>query len=164
MCGIGELMFNIEELKFIKGVLKDSESQDEITLNCINKIEKTLSETESYKECLWRFYWNCGRHGKVEGVFKATKEEVDAAIGCEVSFGEILGKNSEIDGIIEEGEITLESDNPLEVMAAEEFGYNPLEYISYTCEKCGCECRIYDLSNDTEHKICTDCYMENKEN
>ncbi|WP_394910517.1 DUF4406 domain-containing protein [uncultured Robinsoniella sp.] len=69
--------------------------------------------TDSPKECLWKFYWDCGRQGSVEGIFKATKEEVDAAIGKEVYFGEILGKHSEIYGIIEDGEIDFISDDPL---------------------------------------------------
>ena len=80
-------------------------------------------------ECLWRFYWDCGRQGEVEGIFKATKEEVDNAIGKDVYFGEILGKHSEVYGTIEEGEITLESDDPLVVKNAVESGYNPLDYL-----------------------------------
>ena len=86
-------------------------------------------------ECLWRFYWDCGRQGEVEGVFKAKKEEVDNAIGKDVYFGEILGKHSEVYGTIEEGEITLESDDPLVVKNAVESGYNPLDYLEEDAEK-----------------------------
>lgn len=93
--------------------------------------------TDSPKVCLWRFYWDCGRQGDVEGVFKATKEEVDAAIGMKVYFGEILGKHSEVFGELEEGEITLESDNPLVAKEAVESGYNPLDYLRYECPVCG---------------------------
>ncbi len=88
---------------------------------------ETIVEGET--ECLWRFYWNCGRQGEIEGIFKATKEEVDNAIGKDVYFGEILGKHSEVYGTIEEGEITLESDDPLVVKNAVESGYNPLDYL-----------------------------------
>lgn len=93
--------------------------------------------TDSPKECLWRFYWDCGRQGSVEGIFKATKEEVDAAIGKEVYFGEILGKHSEVYGIIEDGEIEIISDDPLIVKNATESGYDPLDYLRYECSVCG---------------------------
>lgn len=123
-------MFNLDELKFIQKVLKDSESQDEITMEIIDKIDNALEKVkESDKVCLWKFRWDCGRQGDVMGVFKATKEEVKNAIGKEVYFGEILGKHSEICGILEEGEVELISAYSNYVMNATEHGYNPLEYI-----------------------------------
>lgn len=122
-------MFDIDELEFLKKVLKGSESQDEMTLLLIDKIDNTVKGAKEYKQCLWSFYWDCGRQGEVEGLFKATKEEVENAIGKEVYFGEILGKHSEVFGTIEEGEIELVSDNSIEVMNATESGYNPLEYL-----------------------------------
>lgn len=85
--------------------------------------------TDSPQIYLWKFYWDCGRQGEVEGLFKATKEEVDAAIGKEVYFGEILGKHSEVYGTLEDGEIELVSDDPLTVKNAFETGYNPLDYL-----------------------------------
>ena len=123
-------MFEIKELEFLRKVLKDTESQDEMTLCLIDKISNVIKSASEGKECLWSFYWDCGRQGKVEGLFKATKEEVENAIGKEVYFGEILGKHSEVYGTIEEGEIELVSDDPIEVMSATESGYNPLEYLS----------------------------------
>ena len=122
-------MFEINELEFLKNVLKNTEAQDEMTLSLIDKIDNVVKSASECKECLWSFYWDCGRQGEVEGLFKATKEEVENAIGKEVYFGEILGKYSEIYGTIEEGEIELVSDNPIEVMNATESGYNPLEYL-----------------------------------
>ena len=123
-------MFEINELEFMRKVLKDTESQDEMTLSLIDKINDVVKSASECKECLWSFYWDCGRQGEVEGLFKATREEVENAIGKEVYFGEILGKHNEIYGMIEEGEIELVSDNPIEVMSAKESGYNPLEYLS----------------------------------
>lgn len=123
-------MFEIKELEFLKKVLKDTESQDETTLCLIDKISNIIKSASECKECLWSFYWDCGRQGEVEGLFKATKEEVEKAIGKEVYFGEILGKHSEIYGTIEEGEIALVSDNPIEVINAALSGYNPLEFLS----------------------------------
>ena len=122
-------MFSIEELEFINKVLVETESQDEMTLSLIETIQGTLEEANGTKECLWSFYWDCGRQGDVEGVFKATKDEVENAIGKSVYFGEILGKHSEVYGVLEEGECKLISDDPIYVMNAVESGYNPLEYI-----------------------------------
>ena len=122
-------MFEIKELEFLREVLKSTESQDEMTLSLIDKIDNVVKSASECKECLWSFYWDCGRQGEVKGLFKATKEEVENAIGKEVYFGEILGKHSEVYGTLEEDDIELVSDNPIEVMNATESGYNPLEYL-----------------------------------
>jgi hypothetical protein len=55
---------------------------------------------------LWKFQWDCGRQGVVTGIFAATQEEVTAAIGRHVYFGEVLGKHSEIFGDLDENDIT----------------------------------------------------------
>ena len=57
------------------------------------------------KDCLWKFHWDCGRAGDVEGLFIATEEEVENLIGSEVYFGEILGKHSEVYGTVEKGHL-----------------------------------------------------------
>lgn len=105
--------------------------------------------TDSPKECLWRFHWDCGRHGSVE------VEEVDAAIGKEVYFGEILGKHSEVYGIIEDGEIEIISDDPLIVKNATESGYDPLDYLRYECAVCGDSTPAEEW--DFEKGICSYC-------
>ena len=84
---------------------------------------------------LFKFYLDCGRMGGVSGLFISTQDEVDKAIGKEVFFGDILGKYSEINGALEESEITLieVSDNTIkeleEKIGTTISGYNPLEYI-----------------------------------
>ena len=132
----GDIMFDIKELDFLKNLLKDSESQDEMTLHLIDKINNIIKFTNEYKKCLWSFCWEYGGQGKIEGLFKATKEDIENAIGKNVYFGEVLGKNSEIYGVFEEMDITLVSDNPIEVINAYENGYNPLNYITYYCNEC----------------------------
>lgn len=122
-------MFNVKELEFIKKTLVDSKSQDETTLMLIEKVSDYLKAVSDSKECLWKFFWGCGRHGEVEGIFKATREEVEKAIGKEVYFGEILGKHSDVYGTLEDSECELISDDPIYVMNAVESGYNPLDYI-----------------------------------
>ena len=129
-------MLNLEELKFVRGVLKESESQEEMTLNIVDKINQIENECNDNSLCLWSFFWDCGRQGEVEGLFKATREKVEDAIGKDVCFGEILGKHSDVYGTLKEGEITLESDDPLAVLSAKESGYNPLEYLQYECPIC----------------------------
>ena len=109
---------------------EDSESQDEMTLSIIKSISDDLKIAQETKECLWSFYWDCGRQGDVEGIFKATKEEIEKAIGQQVYFCEILGKHSEVYGTLEKDECTLISDDPLVVMNSVESGYNPLHYIN----------------------------------
>ena len=150
-----EIMFDIKELKFLRKLLTDTKPQDEMVLSLIDKIDNLLKITSSYKECLWSFYWDCGRQGEVEGLFKATKEEVKNAIGKRAYFGEILGKHSEIYGTIEADEIKLVSDNPIEVMNDVESGYNPLEYIQYYCPECGDNCYVDDY--DMENGMCKYC-------
>ena len=56
---------------------------------------------------IFKFHWDCGRMGDVLATFAATQEEVDAAIGKKVYFGEILGKHSEIYGTLEKKDLTV---------------------------------------------------------
>lgn len=84
---------------------------------------------------LYKFHWDCGRMGDVEGVFIATEKDVQAIIGEEIYFGEILGKHSEIYGQIQVGEITELSRDQLFIDKAFEIfggntisGYNPFDY------------------------------------
>lgn len=91
-----------------------------------------MSKSELF---LWKFYWDCGRSGDVEGLFVASQEQVDNAIGQQVWFGEILGKHSEVYGTLEEGDI-VKIDVSSEVIAQltphlgmDWSGYNPLDYL-----------------------------------
>lgn len=91
-------------------------------------------------ESLYEFYWDCGRNGELEGIFLATQEKVNALIGKEVYFGEVLGKHPEIYGTIKKEDIKLVTDNQdFLIMAFDlgvclESGYNPFDY--YTCREC----------------------------
>ena len=83
---------------------------------------------------LYKFSWDCGSMGDLDGLFVATHEEVDEIIGKEVYFGEVLGKHSEIFGVIEESDIKLLTTDPLIVGTMEQYvtyrgaicGYNPV--------------------------------------
>lgn len=83
---------------------------------------------------IYKFYWDCGRQGSVDGCFVADESEIENSIGKEVYFGDILGKHSEIYGILDESDFELSTTDPKVVELFEIFklasGYNPLEYIS----------------------------------
>lgn len=82
---------------------------------------------------LWRFYWDCGRQGNVESVFVATRAEIDAALGSQVYFGEILGKHSGIHGQLDAEDLTLLSEDPVFVGLFRQHvgstGHCPLDYL-----------------------------------
>jgi len=86
------------------------------------------------KKAIFRFSFDCGRGGDLEGTFISTQEKVDKLIESEIEvyFGEVLGKHSEVYGTIEELEIDFISDNPEVVKVVEDHGlsngHNPFEY------------------------------------
>lgn len=90
---------------------------------------------------LWKFYWDCGRQGDVQGLFIATEDEIKSSIGKQVYFGEILGKHSEIYGTLDEGDVERINVEPdvIEKLIPHLgncwSGHNPLNYIK--CEGCG---------------------------
>lgn len=83
---------------------------------------------------LYSFHVDCGRQGRLEGLFIASQKEVDEAIGKELYFGEVLGKHSDVQGRLETHEITLVSNNQdkvewlLGILGTCVSGFNPLEY------------------------------------
>lgn len=84
---------------------------------------------------LFKFNWDCGRMGTLDGLFVATQKEVDNAIGEHLDFGEALGKHSEIDGPFEEGDIQVICEDQvfikklLEILGYSVSGFNPLDYL-----------------------------------
>lgn len=153
-------MFNQEELKFIQAQLQ--ENQEDISITIKEKIEDLIVKVADNKMNLYSFYWDCGRMGELNGVFKATQEQVDCAIGNHAYFGEVLGKYSEVEGIVEEDEITLISDDPIKVINSVESGFNPLEYMRYECSKCKERHSSYEF-DDLENMICGYCASEDAE-
>lgn len=82
---------------------------------------------------LYKFYWDCGRNGNIEGYFVSTPNQISNAIGKQVYLGEVLGKHSEIYGNLEESDIQMITENQELVKLFEEnigyAGYNPLHYL-----------------------------------
>ena len=91
---------------------------------------------------IYKFHADCGRMGHLESIFVAEEEEVKDVIGRDVYFGEVLGKHSEVGGVIEENEITVLSDDQdfvkkfIEIMGDGTIsGHNPLDYYEGDDEK-----------------------------
>lgn len=85
---------------------------------------------------LAKFYFDCGRNGDLSGLFIEEKENIDAAVGKTVCFGEVLGKHSDVAGVLEDGDITIISEDQDFIAACETIiggtdlcGYNPLDYL-----------------------------------
>jgi hypothetical protein len=73
--------------------------------------------------------------GMLEGLFVAEESDMDALMGKEIYFGEVLGKHSEIFGPLEERDITIKNDDEdfinklVDVIGGESIsGYNPFDY------------------------------------
>ena len=84
---------------------------------------------------LWRFNWDCGRQGSLDGLFVATEEDIKSIIGKNIYFGEVLGKHSEIVGEVEDGDFEKIKLSPNTVIEVESVlgdtwsGYNPFHYL-----------------------------------
>lgn len=82
---------------------------------------------------LWQFSMGFGRMGDLDSIFVARKSEIDAIIGKEVYFGEVLGKHSQVYGTVEGENFELISANPDQVEFFEtrigSTGHNPFDYL-----------------------------------
>ena len=81
---------------------------------------------------LYKFYWDCGRMGSLDGIFIADDKDVKKVIGKEVYFGEVLGKHSEIYGTLEEKDLKVITDDHDFIKKCEEYGignigFNPVQ-------------------------------------
>ena len=75
--------------------------------------------------------------GEVTGLFVTTPRELKSAIGKYVTFGEVLGKHSDISAVMEEHMFTVKSDDKLFIKQLVDIighttisGHNPLSYIA----------------------------------
>lgn len=83
-------------------------------------------------EGVYKFHWDCGRQGDVEGLFVLTDIQYAELLGKHVNFGEILGKHSSVYGIVEKSDLTFVTANPVIVHFVKHntSGYNPLDYVA----------------------------------
>ncbi len=82
---------------------------------------------------LYSFHWDCGRSGDLDGLFVAEEDQVESAIGKRLYFGEVLGKHSDVEGILEASdleEVSSEQDKItwlVDLLGTSISGFNPLE-------------------------------------
>lgn len=85
---------------------------------------------------LYSFHWDCGRSGDLDGLFVAEEDQVESAIGKRLYFGEVLGKHSDVEGILEASdleEVSNEQDKIIwlvDLLGTSISGFNPLEYLA----------------------------------
>ena len=84
---------------------------------------------------IYRFLADFGRQGYLTGVFAANEKEIQFLIGRRIYFGEVLGKHSEVQHLMEESDFQLLTTDQDFIAKAEEYrllptGTNPLEYLS----------------------------------
>ena len=84
---------------------------------------------------IYEFHWDCGRQGDLTGIFVAESGDVEKIIGKEIYFGEVLGKHSEVYGILEPDELRVKTEDQaflaeFERIFGENYssGFNPLAY------------------------------------
>lgn len=91
----------------------------------------------SSDQVLAQFNWDCGRSGSVEGLFVTTYTELEKTYGKNIYFGEILGKHSDVHGILERHDIEIKSEDTdfisklVDILGTTNIsGYNPFDYLS----------------------------------
>ena len=98
------------------------------------------------KDCLWKYTLDCTPWGNVEGVFIATREQVNSLIGKTVHFGNVLGIHSDVYGKVSMDQMMMLTDEVDTVNAFRKvfdsnsdhsvtFGYNPFDYVLHNEKK-----------------------------
>jgi len=86
-------------------------------------------------KALYKFHFDCGRNGELNGLFIADDGDVNELMknGTVVYFGEVLGKHSEIMGPIEKDDLTFVTHDEKVIAVIEHFkleiGFNPFDYM-----------------------------------
>ena len=85
---------------------------------------------------LYRFKWDFGRMGELDGIFTAEDYDLENLFGKNIYFGEVLGKHSEIYGILKKDDIEVLSDDEGFIDEFREnlgegtiSGFNPLDHL-----------------------------------
>jgi hypothetical protein len=85
-------------------------------------------------KALYRMKFECGRQGNLSGIFIADTEDIKILVEHEISisFGEVLGKHSDVRGYLEQREIEMITDDEKVISIFREYnlssGYNPFHY------------------------------------
>lgn len=84
---------------------------------------------------IYKFYWDFGSQGEVSGIFISDDKTIKENLGKIVSFGDCLGKHSDISGELNQEDIEEISEdqdfiNKFEAIIGKSFGHNPLTNIN----------------------------------
>lgn len=85
-------------------------------------------------KAVYKFHKDCGRMGELDGLLIASTEEVRVLCeaGLDVYFGEVLGKHSEVTGVIKSNMFKLVSESHEVIEVIEKFdlqnGFDPFDY------------------------------------
>ena len=124
---------------------------------------------------LWKFSEDYGRYGEVEGLFIATKEDIDKfLVGKDINFGEILGKHSNVSISFEKKDfkcldVSDSTVNELFIALGSRIisGHNPFSHVYdyLKCTNCGfggsfADC-WWDSNLLTANTYCPECGSEN---
>lgn len=84
-------------------------------------------------EKLYKFNFDCGRMGSLNGLFVEDEVDIQNAVGKYVYFGEVLGKHSEVSGTLELSDFKVLTDDQEFIHKFLKYGcesgYNPLHYL-----------------------------------
>lgn len=92
---------------------------------------------------LYRFEYDCGRMGELDGLFVASDKDLLEIEGKYINFGEVLGKHSDIsirsfsasEYLVEVSNDSVFIDKLVDVLGSYHVsGYNPLHYYDYEDE------------------------------
>ncbi len=87
------------------------------------------------KQLLVEYHADFGRMGDLQGLFVCTEDELKAAMGESVYWGEVLGKHSEIDHDLSDDDITIKSEDQdfiaklVDLLGTDISGFNPVSKI-----------------------------------
>lgn len=72
------------------------------TAKIVKPHQSIETNTKQMKKAIYKFFFDCGRMGELEGIFVAKPKDVKRLVdsGEELYFGEVLGKHSEICGVV----------------------------------------------------------------
>lgn len=87
-------------------------------------------------EKIYKFEYDCGRMGDLEGLFIADESDVQQLTGKIISFGEVLGKHSDIEVKIDDSVLEEITDDVDFIENVKKYfgithtisGYNPFDY------------------------------------
>lgn len=102
--------------------------------NIVMKEDCEIIIKNNKMKAIYKFNFDCGRQGSLDGVFVANRSDVSYLVENKIpiSFGEVLGKHSNVTGYVDKSEIIEVTDDVKMIELFESFdlssGYSPFDY------------------------------------